>query len=132
VREREQNEAQFDLLTAALIGVAVGASATLLFSRGPKGVRPVVPIVKGAGRGAKWAGLATAGGARWLGEHGARGVKRGAEMAAEAGEDLWEQVPRDEIREYVESARGKINDAVEQELRELRRAVRRQRKRIGL
>jgi hypothetical protein len=132
VRERDQGEAQFDLLTAALIGVAVGASATLLFSRGPRGVRPVVPMMKAAGRGAKWAGLAGAEGAMWLGKRGASGVRRGASAAADAGEELWDAVPREEIQEYVEHARGKINDAVEQELRELRRAVRRQRKRIGL
>src|SRR6478672_12835244 len=45
-------EAQYDLLTAALIGAAIGATATLLLRRGPSGQRPVAPIV----RGAKWAG----------------------------------------------------------------------------
>ena len=45
-------DAQYDLLTAALIGAAIGATATLLLRRGPSGTRPVAPVI----RGAKWAG----------------------------------------------------------------------------
>ena len=46
-------DAQYDLLTAALIGAAIGATATLLLRRGPSGSRPVTPVL----RGAKWAGV---------------------------------------------------------------------------
>src|SRR5688572_33338341 len=63
-------DAQYDLLTAALIGAAIGATATLLLRRGPSGRRPVTPVL----RGAKWAGrgamAASAAGARWAREHG--------------------------------------------------------------
>ena len=63
-------DAQYDLLTAALIGAAIGATATLLLRRGPSGSRPVTPVL----RGAKWAGrgamAASAAGARWAREHG--------------------------------------------------------------
>src|SRR4030081_2523427 len=63
-------EAQYDLLTAALIGAAIGATATLLLRRGPSGQRPVAPVL----RGAKWAsrGAMRAGsrGASWARERG--------------------------------------------------------------
>jgi hypothetical protein len=60
--------------------------------------------------------------------------------------DAWDRVPRDEIREkardyrdeigeklqdYVESARDTIDSYVESELKDLRRAIRRQRKKLG-
>jgi len=47
----EDREQQYDLLTAALIGAAVGAGVTLLLRRGPSGRRPVGPLVRYAGRG---------------------------------------------------------------------------------
>ena len=43
-------DAQMDLVTAALIGLAVGVSATLLLRRGPRGVRPIGPVVRAAAR----------------------------------------------------------------------------------
>src|ERR1700689_3885614 len=53
-------DAQMDLVTAALIGLAVGVSATLLLRRGPRGVRPIGPVVRAAGRagqrGGPWGG----------------------------------------------------------------------------
>jgi hypothetical protein len=60
----------------------------------------------------------------------------GARWAADRGEDLWDRIPRDairkEMREYVGRAREAIDDVVESELRDLRRAIRRQRKRLGI
>src|ERR671923_906576 len=38
----------YDLLTAALLGVAIGVGTTLLLRRGPSGRRPIGPIVGGA------------------------------------------------------------------------------------
>jgi uncharacterized protein YprB with RNaseH-like and TPR domain len=65
-----------------------------------------------------------------------RGVRKGVERSAELGAAALERVPgrdaADALREYLETARGAIDDVVEQELRDLRRAVRRQRKRIGV
>jgi hypothetical protein len=124
-RDREAVDEQYDLLTAALIGVAIGVGTTLLVRRGPSGRRPMSPILRGAATGAKWAGL----GAARLGA-------RGASWARDAGEELWERIPRDEIREHVRDYVGKaqeaIDDVVETELRDLRKAVRRQRKRLGI
>ena len=45
----EEREQQYDLLTAALIGAAVGAGITLLLRRGPSGRRPIGPLVRYAG-----------------------------------------------------------------------------------
>src|SRR5437660_853430 len=103
-------EAQYDLLTAALMGMAVGAGITFMLRRGPSGRRPISPALTGAGRGIAWAG--------------------------ERGGEMWEKVPRDEIRRNVRkglaSAKDTIDDAVEAELRALRRSIRRRRKQLGL
>src|SRR4051812_32952204 len=68
----EDREQQYDLLTAALIGAAVGAGVTLLLRRGPSGRRPVGPLVRYAGRGAALAGMAGLGGAKWAGDADSR------------------------------------------------------------
>lgn len=113
------------MLTATLIGVAIGVGTTLLMRRGPSGGRPISPFISGAARGAKWAGI-----------NAARLGKRGAVWARDAGEELWDRVPRDEIREqvseYLGKAREAIDDVVESEVRDLRKALRRQRRRLGI
>jgi hypothetical protein len=108
-----------------LIGVAIGATATYLMRRGPSGRRPVSPLLNGIGRGATWAGTKAA-----------RMTGKGAHWAADRGEELWDRVPRDEIREHVSDymgrAREAIDDFVDSELHDIRKAVRRQRKRLGI
>jgi gas vesicle protein len=139
----EEREQQYDLLTAALIGAAVGAGITLLLRRGPSGRRPVGPLMRYAGRGAALAGLAGMEGARWAGSRGLEGArwageraKRGFRTAVDRGGDLIDRIPVDDVvdqvRDYVGTARDAINDAVQDELNDLRKAVRRQRKRIGI
>jgi hypothetical protein len=85
----------------------------------------VSPVLTGIGKGAKWAG-----------SHAGRLGGAGARWAAHRGEELWDRVPRDEIREnvsdYMGRARDAIDDAVESELNDLRKAIRRQRKRLGV
>jgi hypothetical protein len=104
-----------------VLGVAVGAGIALLFRRGPKGKRPVAAVVRAAGAGARQAGRYGRMGARW---------------AAERGEALKDSLPTEEIGEaigqYLASARDTIEDVVEQELKDLRKAIRRQRKRLGV
>ncbi|HVX39073.1 MAG TPA: hypothetical protein VHB25_05800 [Gemmatimonadaceae bacterium] len=128
VRGREAGAAydqQYDLLTAALIGATIGASLTFMLRRGPSGRRPVSPVMTGLGRGAGWAGRGAA-----------RAGKAGARWVAERGEDAWDAIPRHEIHEhmseYLGRAREAIDDAVASELKDLRRAMRRQRKRLGI
>ena len=79
----EEREQQYDLLTAALIGAAVGAGITLLLRRGPSGSRPVGPLVRYAGRGAALAGLAGLEGAKWAGGRGLEGARWAGGRAAE-------------------------------------------------
>jgi hypothetical protein len=121
----EEQDHQYDLLTAALLGMTVGAGLTYLLRRGPSGRRPVAPVLERVGEGASWAG-----------RHAARLGRRGAHWVAEHGEEAWDRIPRREMRErvseYFGRARDAIDDAVDTELRDLRRAVRRQRKRLGI
>lgn len=124
-RHADGREAEYDLLTAALIGAAIGAGITYALRRGPTGSRPLEPVLRNVGRGASWAGQRAAA----LGASGAR-------WAADRGEQLWDRIPHKAIKrdvvEYAERARDAIDDAVESELQDLRKAVRRQRKRLGI
>jgi hypothetical protein len=116
---------QYDLLTAALLGLTVGVGATLLLRRGPTGRRPISPAMMGAMRGAAWAGR----GAAHAGMHGARWMRR-------RGGELWDAMPVEEAQErvasYLKHAKDAIDDAVESELHDLRKSIRRQRKRLGI
>jgi hypothetical protein len=154
IDQDDEREQQYDLLTAALIGAAVGAGITLLLRRGPGGSRPVGHLARYAGRGAALAGLAGLEGAKWAGGRGLEGARwaggraaegarwagprarRGFRTAVERGEEMIDRIPVDDVveqvRDYVDTARGAINDVVKDELNDLRKAVRRQRKRIGI
>lgn len=94
---------------------------TLLVRRGPGGRSPAYTATRAAGRGAAKAGRYGAKGARTVGRRSA---------------ELMENLPFEDIGEslggYLESARETIDDAVAHELKELRKAVRRQRKRLGV
>jgi gas vesicle protein len=118
-------EQQYDLLTAAVLGAVIGAGAALLLRRGPSGRRPLAPF-------ARVAGGAAVGAARWAGKRG----RRGAQWAAKRGGEMWDRVPVDAVREELgdalDSAREAVADVVETELRDLRKAIRRQRKRLGV
>ena len=82
--------------------------------------------------GARWAGERAMEGARWA----APRAKRGFQAAVERGGELVDRIPVDDVvdqvRDYVDTARDAINDVVKEELNDLRKAVRRQRKRIGI
>src|SRR5918992_2446454 len=86
-REDEISRDEYDLLTAALLGALVGAGMTMLFRQGPRGHRPIGPVVRATGRGLRTAGVAGVSGARWLGDR---------------GEELWDRIPRDEIANRVQ------------------------------
>jgi hypothetical protein len=117
------HDTEYDLLTAALIGLAIGAGVTFMMRRGPTGRRPVSPLLSGAAVGATWAG-----------RRAARLGTAGARWAAERGEDLWDRTDdlREQVADYVGHAREVIDRAVDSELRDLRRAIKRQRKRLGV
>lgn len=96
-----------------------------------------------AGRGARIGGVAGLAGARWAGGRAAEGARwaapyaeRGWQTARDKGGELVDRIPFDDmaeqVREYVGHAREAINDVVSDELKDLRKAVRRQRKKIGI
>ena len=103
----------------------IGAGAALLLRRGPSGRRPLSPLARATAGGAVTA-------ARWAGKRG----RTGARWAAKRGGELWDRVPvesmREEIGDVIDSAREAVADVVETELRDLRKAIRRQRKRLGV
>jgi gas vesicle protein len=111
---RIDKNAQYDLLTAALIGAAVGVSATLLLRGSPKTRRAFDPAIDAARKAGR----------------------KGARWARERGEALWDRVPHEDIAEsvrgYAESAREAVDRAVDREIRDLRKQLRRQRRRIHL
>ena len=49
------HDQEYDLLTAALIGMTIGAGLTFMLRKGPSGKRPVSPMMEGMGVGAMWA-----------------------------------------------------------------------------
>jgi hypothetical protein len=115
----------------------------MLFRRGPRGSRPIVPLLKGVGKGARLAGAAGVQGARWAAPRVGRGARwagehaaHGAGWVADRGSELWDRVPVEEIQEqvgdYLESARNAIAETVEHELSDLRKSIRRQRKKLGV
>jgi gas vesicle protein len=100
-------EEQYDLLTAALLGVAVGAAAALLVNAAiPR--RDVHPL--------------------------RQAVRRGGKMARRSGRAVVAapEAVRGQLGEYLKTAREAIADTVESELKDLRRSIRRQRRRVGL
>ena len=102
-----EREEQYDLLTAALLGVAVGAAAALLVSAAmPR--REVHPVRRAL-------------------RQGSRIAVRGGRAAMAAPEAV-----REQLGEYLSTAREAIADTVESELKDLRRAIRRRRRRLGL
>jgi len=108
--DREQ---ELDLLTAALLGAALGAGIALLVgglaTRDTRsGMQHVVHGVKLTGRELS------------------RGVSRRGRSASKFGGEVGESV-----RDYAERARRAIDEAVDHELRDLRRLARRQRKHLG-
>ena len=100
-----------------MVGVVVGAGAALLLRRGPSGNRPIEPAWRFARKSARLA-------------------RKGARAAWDYGSDAWDRVPREEIaervRDYAESARDSIDEFVHSELKDLRRAIRQRRKKLGI
>jgi hypothetical protein len=65
-----------------------------------------------------------------------RAGRRGVKWAANRGEEMLDKIPFDDIGdsigEYVQNARETIDETVSHELRDLRKAIRRHRKRLGI
>ena len=65
-----------------------------------------------------------------------RAGARGAKWTKQRGAEMWDAIPFDDIGEqlgeYVQGARDTIDEAVSHELNDLRKAIRRHRKRLGV
>jgi hypothetical protein len=111
---------QYDLLTAAVLGLVAGAGIAFLLRGRRKST---------AGTLAREAGALAGAAARRTG-------RRGVKWAAQRGEELIDQIPVEEITdslgEYVATAREAIDDTVTHELNDLRKSIRRHRKRLGI
>ena len=121
-----------DLLTAALIGLTVGVGGTLLIRRGPTGRRPLIAGMELAGRGARIASVAGMTGASRAGRVAARNARKGWSRGMEWASDLPLDDIGDQLREYVDAAKGAIEDTVSGELQDLRKSIRRRRRRLGI
>ena len=103
-------------MTAAAIGLAVGAGVALVIG-GLRRESPSAILMKPVHRHLKQARSAGRAGARW---------------ASRQAHDAADSFGPDAIRDYLESAREAIDGVVEDEVRGLKRAIRRRRKQLGL
>lgn len=119
-RDAASGDREYDLLTAAVLGLVAGAGIAFLL----RGRRKRTPRALAREAGAM-AGAAAG-----------KAGRRGARWAAERGEEMWDRIPFDEIGdsigEYAHNARQAIDDTVSHEMNDLRKAVRRHRKRLGI
>ncbi len=110
-----------DLLTAALLGALVGAGTALMFTRSRRPQPWSARMAKAARRGAHRAS--------GFGKRGRRG------MGAMAG-NVWGQLSDSDaskqVSSYFDSVREAIDDTVSAELQDLRKSLRRQRKKLGI
>jgi gas vesicle protein len=115
-----QDEQQYDLLTAAILGLAVGAGIAMLV----RGRRKHTPrtLAREAGM---MAGVAAG-----------RAGRRGMKWASKRGAEMLDRVPFDDMGEalsdYAHQAREAIDETVTHELNDLRKAIRRHRKHLGI
>ncbi|MBV9879989.1 MAG: hypothetical protein JO180_05800 [Gemmatirosa sp.] len=100
------------LLVAALVGAAIGAGIGLLASQALEEEPTMTRVVRSARRRA------------------GRSVRRGAAAVGSAGDALGDA--RDAVGEFASRARSAFEDALEREVKQLRRNARRQRRRFGL
>ena len=109
---QDASQERYDLLTAALIGAAVGATAMLLVRRPAK--RHVLGSLADIG-------IAKAG--RSALKVGAGAGRAAGPMVREAAENLGD---------YVRTARSAIDEFLADEVRDIKKAIRRGRRRAGL
>jgi gas vesicle protein len=121
-------EEELDLLTAALLGGVIGAAAGFLLRPRPRprGVFGKLDVAteraaKRARNVRKQVGRQARDSASWV-----RG--RGDAIADHFGPDD----VSGHVKKYLGDARERISDAVEEELRDLRRAIRRRRRKLGV
>lgn len=113
----ETRDEQLDLLTAAILGGVIGAAAGYLLRPRPRPRGVLAALELAGGRTGKTA-------------------RRVRKVVDQRGGQIADALSPDEMRghlkEYLGEARERISDAVEDELRDLRRAVRKRRRQLGV
>ena len=121
LRRHRRNDASTDVLLAIGVGLALGAGFALVARERARRRRPMARLERFARSGVKEA---------------RRLRDRGTKWALEKGEAIRDGVPvseiGDSVADYLETARQSIDDAVNREIRDLRKAIRRERKRLGV
>lgn len=121
LRRHRRNDASTDLLLAIGVGLALGAGLALVARERARRRRPMARLERFARRGVKEARRLRDRGTKWAVEHGE--ALRDGVPVSEIG---------DSVAEYLETARDSIDEAVNREIRDLRKAIRRERKRLGV
>ncbi|HEY7894629.1 MAG TPA: hypothetical protein VIC24_06990 [Gemmatimonadaceae bacterium] len=121
LRRRGKNDPSADLLLAIGVGLAVGAGLALVARERARRRRPAARFERLTRRGVKEAKRLRDRGMQWAAHQG--DALRDNAHVSEIG---------DSVAEYLETARRTIDDAVTREIRDLRRAIRRERKRLGV
>jgi len=121
LRRRGRNDQSADLLLAIGVGLALGAGLALVARERARRRRPMARFERLARRGVKEARRLRDRGTKWAVEHGE--ALRDGVPVSEIG---------DSVADYLETARQSIDDAVNREIRDLRKAIRRERKRLGV
>src|SRR5690242_1041554 len=117
---KNRRDHEFDLSTALVIGAAVGLAATFLLRRRHRGQSIMMDLESGMHEARRTG--------RTIAKKARRTMHRGAEFVDDRSlGDLGDQ-----IHDYVEAAKGAIVDTVSGELRDLRKAMRRRRRRLGV
>lgn len=100
---------EYDLLTAALLGAAVGAAAAFMLGYSVRGAQKT-PTQRAIHRGRRWA----------------------QQRRAAVSSALDPVEVRDQVGDAFASARDAISDAVDGELKDFRKAMRRKRRSLGI
>jgi hypothetical protein len=111
-RDRAAEETRM-LGSAALLGAVIGAGLGLLLSRAFEREPTMTDALRVARR------------------KSGRAIKRRTSAVSEMGSDAAESA-RDVLGHFADQARGVFESALTREIRQLRRAARRQRRRVGL
>jgi gas vesicle protein len=128
MREDASREQELDLLTAAVLGGVIGAAAGFLLRPRPRPRGVFGKMDMASERAArrvrqarKQVGRQASEGSTWV-----RG--RGDAIADRFAPDD----AADQVKKYLGEARERITEAVEEELSDLRKAIRRRRRKLGV
>ncbi|HEY7878100.1 MAG TPA: hypothetical protein VIC55_07735 [Gemmatimonadaceae bacterium] len=122
VRRLSKADRSTQVLIAIGVGLAVGTGLALAARERGRRRRPLARLERVARRGLKEANRLGGRGAEWASRRG-HAVRNGSVPVGELKES---------VSEYLEAARQTIDEAVAGELRDLRTAMRRRRKRLGI